>query len=96
MLARVTILGRGPRGFLTLDRGTVMVEPGASALLDLADHPAHDAWVAAGEVSIEVGRTAAADPDASSRVSERAGSTLLPPAGEGVRAPRGRMRGTSA
>ncbi len=52
MLARVTILGRGPRGFLTLDRGTVMVEPGASALLDLADHPAHDAWVAAGEASV--------------------------------------------
>ena len=52
MLARVMTLGGGPRGFLTLDRGTVMVEPGASALLDLADHPAHDAWVAAGEASV--------------------------------------------
>ena len=52
MLARVMTLGRGPRGFLTLDRGTVMVEPGASALLDLADHPAHNAWVAAGEASV--------------------------------------------
>ena len=52
MLARVTTLSRGPRGFLTLDRGTVMVESGASALLDLADHPAHDAWVKSGEVSV--------------------------------------------
>ncbi len=52
MLARVTNLSRGPRGFLTLDRGTVMVEPGGSGLLDLADHPAHDAWVKAGDTSI--------------------------------------------
>ncbi len=52
MLARVTNLSRGPRGFLTRDRGTVMLEPGASALLDLADHPAHDAWVKAGDASV--------------------------------------------
>ena len=94
MLARVMTLGRGPRGFLTLDRGTVMVEPGASALLDLADHPAHDAWVASGEVRIASEEMAAADRDSSSRVLVKAGSTLLPPAGEGARAPRGRMRGT--
>ncbi len=96
MLARVMTLGRGPRGFLTLDRGIVMIEPGASALLDLADHPAHDAWVAAGEVNIEFERMTAADRDSSSRVLEKAGSILLPPAGEGARLSRGRMRGTSA
>ena len=96
MLARVTTLGGGPRGFLTLDRGTVIVEPGASALLDLADHPAHDAWVAAGEASIAFERMAAVDRDSSSRVLEKAASTLTPRAGEGARAPRGRIRGSSA
>ena len=53
MRARVTNLGRGARGFHTADRGTVLLDPGASAVLHLADHPIHDAWVAAGEVAVE-------------------------------------------
>ena len=53
MRVRVTNLGRGARGFQTADGGTVLVEPGSSASLDLADHPAHRAWQAAGEVKIE-------------------------------------------
>lgn len=51
MRARVTNLGRGARGFHTA-AGIAMLEPGASAVLFLADHPVHEAWVAAGEVSI--------------------------------------------
>lgn len=53
MRVRVTNLAAAARGFQAADGITAMVEPGASTLLDLADHPAHDAWVAAGEVKIE-------------------------------------------
>ena len=52
MRARVTNLSRGARGFNTADGGTALLDPGASAMLDLAPHPAHDAWVAAGEVGV--------------------------------------------
>lgn len=52
MRARVTNLSRGARGFNTADGGTALLDPGASAMLDLAPHPAHDAWAAAGEVGI--------------------------------------------
>ena len=52
MRARVTNLSRGARGFHIAAGGTVLVEPGASAVLDLAAHPAHDAWAAAGEVAM--------------------------------------------
>ena len=52
MRARVTNLGRGARGFHTTDRGTVLLEPGAATVLSLADHPIHDAWIAAGEVAV--------------------------------------------
>ena len=54
MRARVTNLSRGARGFHTVDGGTALVDPGASTVLDLASHPAHDAWVAAGEVDLTV------------------------------------------
>jgi hypothetical protein len=52
MLAHVTNKTRGARGFVTLDRGTVLLEPGATALLDLADHPLHRAWSASGGVVV--------------------------------------------
>jgi hypothetical protein len=52
MRARVTNLGRGARGFLTAEGATVLLDPGASTILDLAPHPAHDAWIAAGEVGV--------------------------------------------
>ena len=52
MRARITNLSRGARGFLTTEGATVLLDPGASALLDLAPHPAHDAWIAAGEVGV--------------------------------------------
>ncbi len=52
MRARVTNLSRGARGFHTSDRGTVLLDPGASTVLDLAPHPAHDAWAATGEVVV--------------------------------------------
>ena len=65
MRARVTNLSRGARGFLTADGGTALVEPGTSAVLDLAPHPAHDAWAAAGEVALAPdGEPAAAPPRA--------------------------------
>ncbi len=53
MLAQVTNRARGPRGFETLDRGIVLIEPGETKDLDLADHPLHRAWVSAGEIVIE-------------------------------------------
>ena len=53
MRALVTNLGRGARGFHTRDRGTALLEPGASAALDLADHPVHRAWEETGEARIE-------------------------------------------
>ncbi len=49
MLSTVTNRAGAPRGFSTLDRGTVVLEPGEAATLDLADHPAHRAWAEAGE-----------------------------------------------
>lgn len=52
MLATVTNRARGARGFATLDKGVVLLEAGATALLDLADHALHRAWAAAGEVLI--------------------------------------------
>ncbi|UDL93970.1 hypothetical protein LGH83_15615 [Lichenihabitans sp. PAMC28606] len=52
MLAAVTNKAKSSRGFHTLDRGSVPIEPGAHALLDLADHPLHRAWADAGEISI--------------------------------------------
>lgn len=52
MLATVTNKGAAARGFATLDRGIVLLEAGASTLLDLAEHLTHRAWVAAGEVLI--------------------------------------------
>lgn len=61
MLAHVTNRSRGARGFQSVDRGTVMVEPGASARLDLSDHHLHRAWEAAGEVAIAA--VAEADPE---------------------------------
>jgi len=53
MRARVTNLGRAARGLQTSAGGTAMLEPGASADLDLADHPVHEAWVAAGGVRVD-------------------------------------------
>lgn len=52
MRARVTNLSRGARGFHTADGGTALVDPGATTVLDLVPHPAHDAWVASGEVGV--------------------------------------------
>ncbi len=52
MLSTVTNRGRGARGFSTLDRGVVLLDPEASAVLDLADHPSHRAWSDAGQVLI--------------------------------------------
>ena len=52
MLATVTNRAKGARGFATLDREVVLLEAGASALLDLADHLLHRAWAAEGQVLI--------------------------------------------
>ena len=52
MLATVTNKAKGPRGFATLDHEIVLLEAGASALLDLADNLLHRAWAADGEVLI--------------------------------------------
>ncbi len=52
MRAHVTNRSGAARGFQSLDRGTVMVEPGASAELDLAEHDLHRVWHEAGEVRI--------------------------------------------
>ncbi len=52
MRAHVTNRSGAARGFQSLDRGTVMVEPGASAELDLADHDLHRVWHKAGAVKI--------------------------------------------
>ena len=52
MRAHVTNKSGAARGFQSLDRGTAMIEPGASAELDLADHDLHRVWEAAGEVAI--------------------------------------------
>ena len=71
MRARVTNLGRGARGFHVEDGGTVLIEPGSSASLDLADHPAHRAWAAAGEVRIEPEAAATPDGEPFSRSREK-------------------------
>ncbi len=52
MLADVTNRSRSPRGFLLSDGTTALLDPGAAARLDLADHPLHRAWEAAGDVAI--------------------------------------------
>lgn len=52
MLALVINKSGAARGFQSLDGRTVMVEPGASARIDLADHDLHEAWESAGEVAI--------------------------------------------
>ncbi len=73
MRARVTNLSRGARGFHAADGGTVLLDPGASTVLDLAPHPAHDAWIASGEVAL----TPEADPEPAAsraRPSTRAGA----------------------
>ncbi len=53
MLAQVINRSGAARGFATRDQGTVLVEPGASALVDLADHPLHDTWAQAGQVLVQ-------------------------------------------
>ena len=63
MRVHVTNLGRAARGFHTADGGTTLLEPGASADLDLARHPVHDAWVEAGEVRLDVLAENEAKPD---------------------------------
>ena len=52
MLCDVTNRSRGPRGLQTEAGTTHLVEPGETARLDLADHPLHQAWEAAGEIAI--------------------------------------------
>ena len=52
MLAQATNRSRSPRGLHTARDGIVLLEPGRTMLLDLADHPLHRAWEAAGEVRI--------------------------------------------
>lgn len=52
MLATVTNRARSTRGFVTAGGGTVLLEPGASGLLDLVDHALHKAWSARGEVLV--------------------------------------------
>ena len=51
MRAHVTNRSRSARGLLLADGSTRFVEPGETALLDLADHDLHRAWDAAGDVS---------------------------------------------
>jgi hypothetical protein len=53
MLAHVTNLAASPRGFDTVGDGVVFVAPGETAIVDVAEHPAHGAWEAAGEIAIE-------------------------------------------
>ena len=65
MLARVTNKSQSARGFYINGGETHFVEPGGSALLDLAEHVLHRAWEAAGEVTIEVA------PDAPERKPDR-------------------------
>lgn len=60
MLVSVHNRAAGPRGLATLDRGVVVLEGGETALLDLADHPSHDAWCQGGDIRV----TALSDRDA--------------------------------
>ncbi|MGJ0397418.1 MAG: hypothetical protein ACR65U_14445 [Methylocystis sp.] len=51
---RVTNRAPGARGFHTKDRGTVFLEPGETAVLDLAPlGPVEKAWKRAREIAIE-------------------------------------------
>lgn len=52
MLAHVTNLAASARGFDTDDGGVAFVAPGETVLVDLVPHPAHEAWEAAGEITI--------------------------------------------
>ena len=52
MLCDVTNRSRGPRGLQTEAGTTHLVEPGETVCLDLAEHPLHRAWEAAGEIAI--------------------------------------------
>ncbi len=52
MLCDVTNRSRSPRGLQTAAGTTHFVEPGETARLDLAEHPLHSAWEAAGEIAI--------------------------------------------
>lgn len=52
MLAHVTNRARAARGFATVDRGIVLLEAKATALLDLADHALHEAWIGCGDVLV--------------------------------------------
>lgn len=53
MLAHVTNLAASPRGFDTVGGGVVFVSPGETTIVDLAEHPAHAAWEAAGDIAVE-------------------------------------------
>jgi hypothetical protein len=52
MLAHVTNLAPSPRGIDCGRDGVTLLDPGETLLLDIADHPAHQAWEAAGDVTI--------------------------------------------
>ena len=52
MLAHVTNQSPGQRGVLLVDNSTFTLDPGDTALLDLADHPVHRGWVASGDITI--------------------------------------------
>ena len=52
MLAHVTNLAASARGFDTAGGGVVFVAPGETMLVDLAEHPAHRAWEAAGDITV--------------------------------------------
>ena len=78
MRARVTNAARSARGFATLDRGIVMLEPGASEALDLADHPIHRAWEEAGEAIISPDETGVPELSTEGEVPKPA-SVLEPP-----------------
>lgn len=52
MLATVTNQSPGPRGLLLVDNSTRTLDPGETALLDLADHPVHRGWVESGDITI--------------------------------------------
>ena len=52
-MATVTNRAKSPRGFASVAGRHVTVAPGQTVEIDLpAEHPVHDAWVAAGHVDI--------------------------------------------
>ena len=75
MLARVINRSPGARGFQSLT-GTVMIEPGAFAELDLADHDLHRTWEAAGDVAIV--RLNEGEPEPRTGRSRGGAKSLLP------------------